>query len=183
MTPLDLQSNCTGASLLNGSCCEECLGLGPDRYNQLYAVFSWTYVIAAPGCVNTRINVKLNLIYCSSFLAGPLSLYLVFCALEMPLLYCQLEFYQTDLETEVCILKEFSFSQWSIKSLDRHQKFFKLFHKNNPILIYFYLLNCKSVCFVHSFLIKVFLQRCYKCKIVTFTTLTIKRLLLNSFLQ
>lgn len=93
MTPLDLQSNCTGASLLNGSCCEECLGLGPDRYNQLYAVFSWTYVIAAPGCVNTRINVKLNLIYCSSFLASPLSLYLVFCALEMPLLCCQLEFY------------------------------------------------------------------------------------------
>lgn len=93
LTQLILQSNCTGASLLNGSCCEECLGLGPDRYNQLYAVFSWTYVIAAPGCVNTRINVKLNLIYCSSFLAGPLSLYLVFCALEMPLLCCQLEFY------------------------------------------------------------------------------------------
>lgn len=93
LTQLILQSNCTGASLLNGSCCEECLGLGPDRYNQLYAVFSWTYVIAAPGCVNTRINVKLNLIYCSSFLASPLSLYLVFCALEMPLLCCQLEFY------------------------------------------------------------------------------------------
>lgn len=93
LTQLILQSNCTGASLLNGSCCEECLGLGPDRYNQLYAVFSWTYVIVAPGCVNTRINVKLNLIYCSSFLAGPLSLYLVFCALEMPLLCCQLEFY------------------------------------------------------------------------------------------
>lgn len=93
LTQLILQSNCTGASLLNGSCCEECLGLGPDRYNQLYAVFSWTYVIAAPGCVNTRINVKLNSIYCSSFLAGPLSLYLVFCALEMPLLCCQLEFY------------------------------------------------------------------------------------------
>lgn len=93
LTQLILQSNCTGASLLNGSCCEECLGLGPDRYNQLYAVFSWTYVIAAPGCVNTRINVKLNFIYCSSFLASPLSLYLVFCALEMPLLYCQLEFY------------------------------------------------------------------------------------------
>lgn len=93
LTQLILQSNCTGASLLNGSCCEECLGLGPDRYNQLYAVFSWTYVIAAPGCVNTRINVKLNFIYCSSFLASPLSLYLVFCALEMPLLCCQLEFY------------------------------------------------------------------------------------------
>lgn len=93
LTQLILQSNCTGASLLNGSCCEECLGLGPDRYNQLYAVFSWTYVIVAPGCVNTRINVKLNLIYCSSFLASPLSLYLVFCALEMPLLCCQLEFY------------------------------------------------------------------------------------------
>lgn len=93
LTQLILQSNCTGASLLNGSCCEECLGLGPDRYNQLYAVFSWTYVIAAPGFVNTRVNVKLNLIYCSSFLAGPLSLYLVFCALEMPLLCCQLEFY------------------------------------------------------------------------------------------
>lgn len=93
LTQLILQSNCTGASLLNGSCCEECLGLGPDRYNQLYAVFSWTYVIAAPGCVNTRINVILNLIYCSSFLAGPLSLYLVFCALEMLLLCCQLEFY------------------------------------------------------------------------------------------
>lgn len=93
LTQLILQSNCTGASLLNGSCCEECLGLGPDRYNQLYAVFSWTYVIAAPGCVNTRIDVKLNLIYCSSFLASPLSLYLVFCALEMPLLSCQLEFY------------------------------------------------------------------------------------------
>lgn len=93
LTQLILQSNCTGASLLNGSCCEECLGLGPDRYNQLYAVFSWTYVIAAPGCVNTRINVKLILIYCSSFLASPLSLYLVFCALEMPLLCCQLEFY------------------------------------------------------------------------------------------
>lgn len=93
LTQLILQSNCTGASLLNGSCCEECLGLGPDRYNQLYAVFSWTYVIVAPGCVNTRIDVKLNLIYCSSFLASPLSLYLVFCALEMPLLCCQLEFY------------------------------------------------------------------------------------------
>lgn len=93
LTQLILQSNCTGASLLNGSCCEECLGLGPDRYNQLYTVFSWTYVIAAPGCVNARINVKLNLIYCSSFLASPLSLYLVFCALEMPLLCCQLEFY------------------------------------------------------------------------------------------
>lgn len=93
MTPLVLQSNCTGASLLNGSCCEECLGLGPDRYNQLYAVFSWTYVTAAPDCFNTRINVILNLIYCSSFLAGPLSLYLVFCALEMLLLCCQLEFY------------------------------------------------------------------------------------------
>lgn len=93
LTQLILQSNCTGASLLNGSCCEECLGLGPDRYNQLYAVFSWTYVIAAPSCVNTRINVKLNFIYCSSFLASPLSLYLVFCALEMPLLCCQLEFY------------------------------------------------------------------------------------------
>lgn len=90
LTQLILQSNCTGASLLNGSCCEECLGLGPDRYNQLYAVFSWTYVIAAPGCVNTRINVTLNLIYCSSFLASP---FLVFCALEMPLLCCQLEFY------------------------------------------------------------------------------------------
>lgn len=93
LTQLILQSNCTGASLLNGSCCEECLGLGPDRYNQLYAVFSWTYVTAAPDCFNTRINVILNLIYCSSFLAGPLSLYLVFCALEMPLLCCQLEFY------------------------------------------------------------------------------------------
>lgn len=93
LTQLILQSNCTGASLLNGSCCEECLGLGPDRYNQLYAVFSWTYVTAAPDCFNTRINVILNLIYCSSFLASPLSLYLVFCALEMPLLCCQLEFY------------------------------------------------------------------------------------------
>lgn len=97
------QSNCTGASLLNGSCCEECLGLGPDRYNQLYAVFSWTYVIAAPDGFNTRINIDLDRIIVFKFQMVHCLYILNICALEMPLLYCQLEFYQTDLETEVCM--------------------------------------------------------------------------------
>lgn len=61
-------SNCTGASLLNGSCCEECLGLGPDRYNQLYAVFSWTnaIVVLPIGVLLDRLGNRMTAILSTS---------------------------------------------------------------------------------------------------------------------
>lgn len=46
-------SNCThGNSSVptNGTCCEECLGLGPQRYNLLFSVLSWTSAaVSIPG--------------------------------------------------------------------------------------------------------------------------------------
>ena len=37
------QMNCSMTNeIQNKSCCSECLGLGPDKYNQLYAIYSFT---------------------------------------------------------------------------------------------------------------------------------------------
>ncbi|XP_048758463.1 major facilitator superfamily domain-containing protein 1-like [Ostrea edulis] len=60
----ELQSshtNCTDVPK-NETCCEECLGIGPDHYNQLYAVFSWTNaVIVLPiGVLLDRIGNRIT---------------------------------------------------------------------------------------------------------------------------
>ncbi|XP_021348059.1 major facilitator superfamily domain-containing protein 1-like isoform X2 [Mizuhopecten yessoensis] len=44
--------NCTNltTNTTNTTCCSDCLGLGPDRYNQLYAAYSWMNAVnALPG--------------------------------------------------------------------------------------------------------------------------------------
>ncbi|XP_033733445.1 major facilitator superfamily domain-containing protein 1-like [Pecten maximus] len=41
--------NCSNHTA-NMTCCTDCLGLGPDRYNQLYAAYSWMNAVSAlPG--------------------------------------------------------------------------------------------------------------------------------------
>ncbi|XP_060063345.1 major facilitator superfamily domain-containing protein 1-like [Ylistrum balloti] len=48
----DIQGQDTGtcANITNATCCDGCLGLGPDRYNQLYTAFSWMNALfALPG--------------------------------------------------------------------------------------------------------------------------------------
>ncbi|XP_022333503.1 lysosomal dipeptide transporter MFSD1-like [Crassostrea virginica] len=61
-------SNCTESSSDNGSCCVECLGLGPDRYNQLYAVFSWTnaFVVLPIGVLLDRLGNRVTAILATS---------------------------------------------------------------------------------------------------------------------
>ncbi|KAL5007802.1 hypothetical protein ScPMuIL_016608 [Solemya velum] len=46
--------NCTGVVPGNNTCCSDCLGLGPQRYNLLYAVFSWTFSFNFHGSCNVR---------------------------------------------------------------------------------------------------------------------------------
>ncbi|KAJ8305742.1 hypothetical protein KUTeg_016287 [Tegillarca granosa] len=53
--PSALQKNIQGRSIpcnitSNSTCCDDCLGLGPDRYNELYSVYSWmNALLALPG--------------------------------------------------------------------------------------------------------------------------------------
>lgn len=54
-----------------------------------------------------------------------------------------------------------------------------IFYRKNPILIYFYLLNCKSVCFVHSVLKDCFLNK-YKNYLPRRTLLIIFTLIIDN---
>ncbi|XP_062592714.1 major facilitator superfamily domain-containing protein 1-like [Saccostrea cucullata] len=61
----------------NVTCCEECLGIGPDHYNQLYAVFSWTNaIIVLPiGVILDRIGNRMTAILSTSMAAIGSSLF------------------------------------------------------------------------------------------------------------